>query len=57
MTEDTLLLYFSKPVWPRIYGFEGSFAMLDEGWVGGKFFSFMKKSSDHPIRDFSFIQK
>jgi len=57
MTEDTLNLYFSGPAWARIYGFEGSFVMLEEGWVGGKYFSFMKKSSNTPVKDLNFIQK
>lgn len=57
MTEDTLSLYFCESAWARIYGFEGSFEMLEEGWVGGKFFSFMKKTSDRPIRDLAFVQK
>ncbi len=57
MTEDTLNLYFCAPAWARIYGYEGSFEMLEEGWVGGKYFSFMRKSANLPIRDLSFIQK
>jgi len=57
MTEDTLSLYFCEPAWARIYGYEGSFVMLEEGWVGGKYFAFMKKSLDWPIRDLSFVQK
>lgn len=57
MTEDTLNLYFCESAWARIYGFEGSFEMLDDGWIGGKYFAFMRKSSEHPIRDLSYIQK
>jgi len=57
MTEDTLNLYFCESAWARIYGYEGSFEMLEEGWVGGKYFSFMRKSADFPIKDLNFIQK
>lgn len=57
MTEDTLNLYFCQPAWARIYGFEGSFEMLDDGWIGGKYFAFMRKSLDRPIRNLSHIQK
>ncbi|WP_019867363.1 methyltransferase domain-containing protein [Methylovulum miyakonense] len=57
MTEDTLYLYFCKPAWARIYGFEGSFEMINDGWVRGSYFSFMKKSFNHPIKNLGFIQK
>jgi SAM-dependent methyltransferase len=56
MTEDTLYLYFCEPVWARIYGYEGSFRMLKDGWLGSKYFSFMKKSTERPVRDLEFVQ-
>jgi|GEM_PF-356988 len=57
MTEDTLYQYFCEPAWARIYGYEGSFEMIKEGWFGGKYFILMKKSADHPIKDLGFVQK
>jgi SAM-dependent methyltransferase len=57
MTEDTLYQYFCEPAWGRIYGYDGSFEMRGEGWLGCKYFAFMRKSADHPIRDLGFVQK
>jgi len=57
MTEDTLELYFCQRAWARIYGYEGSFTLLEDGWVGGKYFSFLKKSHDRSIRNLEFIQE
>lgn len=57
MTEDTLYQYFCEPAWARIYGYEGSFRMVREGWLNSKYFSFMKKSYNQPIKDLDFIQK
>ncbi len=57
MTEDTIYQYFCEPTWARIYGYVGSFSMLDDGWIGSKYFSFIKKSHDLPILDTDFIQK
>jgi SAM-dependent methyltransferase len=57
MTEDTVRLYFCERAWARIYGYEGSFAMLHEGWIGYKYFAFLRKSAAHPIRDLGFVQK
>jgi SAM-dependent methyltransferase len=57
MTEDTLYLYFCEPSWARIYGFEGSFVMIEDGWHHAKYFSFLKKSNMQPIRDMEFLQK
>ena len=57
MTEDTINLYFCEPSWARIYGYEGSFVMLDDGWLGGEYFSFIKKSHDLPMLNFEFVQK
>ena len=56
MSEDTLALYFCEQSWARIYGFSGSFEMLEEGWIGGKYFAFMRKSAELPVRDLSFVQ-
>jgi len=57
MSEDTVYLYFCEPTWARIYGYVGSFSMLDDGWIGSKYFSFIKKSHNLPIIDTDFIQK
>jgi SAM-dependent methyltransferase len=57
MTEDTINYYFCQPAWARIYGFEGSFEMINEGWLGGKYFSFIKKTLSEPINNLGFIQK
>ena len=57
MTEDTLYLYFCEPAWGRIYGYNGSFELIKDGWLGDKYFSFMKKSANQPIRDLGFVQK
>lgn len=59
MTEDTMYLYFCEQAWGRIYGYDGSFKMAADGWLGlgGKYFCFMKKSDDHPIRNLDFVQK
>jgi SAM-dependent methyltransferase len=57
MTEDTMQLYFCEQAWARIYGYVGSFVMLDDGWLGSEYFSFIKKSHNFPIHDLGFIQK
>lgn len=57
MSEDTLELYFCEAAWARIYGFAGSFDMLEDGWVGEKYFAFMRKSADEPVLDLAFTQK
>lgn len=57
MTEDTMELYFCEPAWARIYGYEGSFEMQHDGWIGGKYFSFMKKSFNQPIKNLEFVQR
>jgi len=57
MTEDTFYLYFCEPAWARIYGYEGSFTLIKDGWLGDKYFAFMKKSAEQPIRDLGFVQK
>lgn len=57
MSEDTIYLYFCEPAWARIYGYTGSFNMLDDGWVRSKYFSFLKKSHDLPIHDTNFVQR
>ncbi len=57
MTEDTMQNYFCEQAWARIYGYEGSFEMIQDGWIGASYFSFMKKSFNAPIKDLKFIQK
>lgn len=57
MSEDTMELYFCEPAWARIYGYSGSFAMMEDGWVGSSYFSFMRKSCDKPVKDLGFVQK
>jgi SAM-dependent methyltransferase len=56
MSEDTMYKYFCEPVWGRIYGYTGTFEMLQEGWVSDKYFSFMRKSGEHPVLDRGFVQ-
>ena len=56
MTEDTMYLYFCEPAWARIYGYQGSFKILSEGWLGEKFYAFMQKSSDKPILNLEHVQ-
>ena len=43
MSEDTIELYFCKKNWAHIYGFNGSFEMLRDGWIGSSYFSLIKK--------------
>lgn len=43
MSEDTLQKYFSDEVWARMYGFNGEFKILDDGWMSFKYFCFMSK--------------
>ncbi|MCK5537831.1 MAG: methyltransferase domain-containing protein [Bacteroidales bacterium] len=57
MSEDTMDFYFCSKAWARIYGYEGSFVMIKDGWIGDKYFCFMKKSAEEPIYDLEFIQK
>ena len=57
MSEDTMDYYFCESAWARIYGYEGSFEMIEDGWIGSKYYSFMKKSYDEPIRNLDFIQR
>lgn len=56
MTEDTLFNYFCEPAWARIYGYEGSFEMIKDGWISDKYFSFMRKSRSEPMLDLGFTQ-
>jgi len=38
MAEDTIRLYFcGENPWARIYGFNGRFRLLDEGWIDSHF--------------------
>jgi SAM-dependent methyltransferase len=51
MTEDTLRLYFGDKAWARIYGFEGTFSVSDEGWAGTHYWCVMRKTSSAPVLD------
>lgn len=51
MTEDTLHLYFAERAWARIYGYIGSFEIVDEGWRGSHYWCLMKKTEDEPLLD------
>ncbi len=51
MTEDTLDFYFGPRGWARIYGFFGSFDIVEQGWQGSKYFCLMRKSSLVPVND------
>lgn len=57
MTEDTLRLYFSGNSWARIYGFLGSFRIVDEGWLGSHYFCLLQKVSDTPVSDIDSPQR
>lgn len=57
MTEDTMYLYFCEPAWARIYGYSGSFELSHDGWLGDKYFSFMRKSAYQPVLDLEFVQR
>lgn len=57
ITEDTLNLYFCEKAWARIYGFYGSFVLIDEGWVGEHYWCIMKKSSGVECKNLNFVQK
>lgn len=57
MSEDTLDYYFCEKSWARIYGFTGCFELVADGWIGEKYFCFMRKSSSESILDLNFTQK
>ncbi len=45
MTEETLFNYFCKPrLWAQIYGFKGSFDLVNHGWIGGHYISLLRKT-------------
>lgn len=44
MTEDTIDKYFCSDVWAQMYGFNGRFKMLDDGWLSWKYFCFIQKT-------------
>ena len=45
MTEETLPNYFCEPrLWAQIYGFKGSFDLVDHGWIGGHYISLLRKT-------------
>lgn len=45
MTEDTIPLYCGDRRWANIYGFIGSFSVIEEGWLGNKYFCVLKKTT------------
>ena len=57
MTEDTLGLYFGERSWARIYGFKGSFIVVDECWKGSHYCCVLKKNNKMSINDINAIQK
>ena len=57
MSEDTLDFYFCEKAWARIYGFTGCFELVADGWIGEKYFCFMRKSNSEPIFNLNFVQK
>jgi SAM-dependent methyltransferase len=57
MTEDTLRLYFSGKSWARIYGFVGSFRLVEEGWLGPHHLCLLQKTSDIPTREINSDQR
>jgi len=57
MTEDTIPMYFGQNAWARIYGYDGSFTVCEEGWLGFKYFALLTKSADLAVRDMNFVQR
>ena len=57
MSEDTMDYYFCEKAWARIYGYSGSFKLLNDGWLGEKYFCFMRKVGSNPVYDINFKQK
>ena len=44
MTEETLSHYFCQPrTWAKIYGFTGTFELVDHGWIGGHHNALLRK--------------
>lgn len=50
MTDSTLSLYFSGASWARIYGYIGTFQVVEEGWLGSHHYCLLQKVSDTPVR-------
>ena len=57
MTEDTLKLYFCGDCWARIYGFKGSFILIEEFWNGFHYCCALQKTSDEPVFNLSHVQR
>ena len=57
ITEDTLNLYFCEKSWARMYGFYGSFVLINEGWLGEHYWCVLKKVSDDRYSNINFIPK
>ena len=51
MTEDTIKLYFCGNAWARIYGYYGSFDLVEDGWMGGHYWALIRKSCEMPMLD------
>ncbi|MGM0562555.1 MAG: class I SAM-dependent methyltransferase [Pseudomonadota bacterium] len=51
ITEDTFRLYFCGQSWARIYGFIGTFEIVDECWSGSHYWCLMKKTGDEKVLD------
>jgi len=57
MTEETIEYYFCNKAWARIYGFNGTFELLNDGWIKDKYFCFIKKIGNEEKLDLNFIQE
>jgi len=57
MTEDTIRLYFCSKGWARVYGFYGSFEMIEEGWFNGHYWAIIQKSKEEPVLDINMLQR
>jgi SAM-dependent methyltransferase len=47
MTEDTVKYYFCNNYWARIYGYEGSFEYVNDGWKNGTHHYFLIKKNSN----------
>ena len=57
MTENTIEKYFCESAWARIYGYNGTFKMLQDGWLKSKYFAFIEKTATSPVNDIFFVQE
>lgn len=56
-TEDTLNNYFCERAWARIYGFHGTFRLIEEGWNGPHFYCVMQKAAVEVNANRNFVQR